>query len=50
MIQRRAKVAGIKTKIRIHSFRATGITAYLKNGGKLDIAPQIAGHESPRTT
>ena len=30
--------------------RATGITAYLKNTGKLEIAQQIAAHESPRTT
>jgi len=45
MIQRRAEAAGIKTRIGNHTFRATGITAYLKNGGK-----QIAGHESPRTT
>lgn len=49
MIQRRALVAGIKT-IGNHTFRATGITAYLKNGGKLETAQQIAGHESPRTT
>jgi integrase len=50
MIQRRAKAAGIETKIGNHTFRATGITAYLKNGGKLETAQQIAGHESPRTT
>jgi len=50
MIRRRAKAAGIKTKIGNHKFRATGITAYLKNGGKLEIAQQIAAHESSRTT
>jgi site-specific recombinase XerD len=50
MIQRRARLAGIKTKIGNHTFRATGITAYLKNGGKLETAQQIANHESPRTT
>ncbi len=44
------KVAGIQTKIGNHTFRATGITAYLKNGGKLEIAQQIAAHESSRTT
>ncbi len=32
------------------SFRATGITTYLQNGGKLEIAQQMAGHESARTT
>ena len=41
---------GIETKISCHSFRATGITTYLQNGGKLEIAQQMAGHESARTT
>lgn len=50
MIQRRAKAAGIKAKIGNHTLRATGITAYLKNGGKLETAQQLANHESPRTT
>jgi integrase/recombinase XerD len=50
MIQRGAKAAGIETKIGNHTFRATGITAYLKNSGKLEVAQHIANHESPRTT
>jgi integrase/recombinase XerD len=50
MIQRRAVAAGIETKISCHSFRATGITTYLQNGGKLEVAQQMAGHESARTT
>lgn len=50
MIRRRAKHAGIKTKLGCHTFRATGITAYLENGGTLEHAQQIAAHESPRTT
>lgn len=50
MLQRRAKAAGLRTKISVHSFRATGITAYLRNGGKLEIAQHMAGHESARTT
>jgi hypothetical protein len=49
MIQRRAKAAGIETKIGNHTFRVTGITAYLKNSGKLEVAQHIANHESPRT-
>jgi Nucleotide modification associated domain 2/Phage integrase family/Phage integrase, N-terminal SAM-like domain len=48
-IRRRARATGIKIKIGNHTFRATGITAYLKNGGKLEIAQQIAAHESSRT-
>ena len=50
MIKRRAKNAGIKTEIGCHTFRATGITAYLTNGGKLEVAQQMAAHESARTT
>jgi site-specific recombinase XerD len=50
MVRRRAADAGIQTKIGNHTFRATGITAYLKNGGKLEVAQQMAAHESARTT
>jgi integrase/recombinase XerD len=50
MIRRRALAAGIETEIGCHTFRATGITAYLKNGGRLEIAQQMAAHESARTT
>lgn len=50
MIGRRALAAGILTKVGCHTFRATGITTYLKNGGKLEIAQQMAAHESARTT
>ena len=50
MIRRRTTEAGIKTKIGCHTFRATGITAYLKNGGRLEVAQQMANHESSRTT
>ena len=50
MIRRRALAAGIKTKIGNHSFRATGITAYLKNGGTLERAAAMANHASTRTT
>jgi integrase/recombinase XerD len=50
MIRRRAVAAGIATKISCHSFRATGITTYLQNGGKWEVAQAMAGHESARTT
>ena len=50
MIQRRTRGTGIKTRIGNHTFRATGITAYLKNNGALEAAQHIANHESPRTT
>jgi site-specific recombinase XerD len=50
MIRRRAAAAGIETKLGNHSFRATGITAYLKNGGTLEKAAAMANHASTRTT
>jgi site-specific recombinase XerD len=50
MIQRRAAAAGIATRIGNHTFRATGITAYLKNGGTLENAAAMANHASTRTT
>jgi integrase len=37
-------------KIGNHTFRATGITAYLKNGGTLEKAAAMANHASTRTT
>ena len=33
-----------------HTFRATGITAYLEAGGTLENPQGMAAHESPRTT
>jgi integrase len=50
MVQRRAIAAGIDTKIGNHTFRATGITAYLRNGGTLENAAAMANHASTRTT
>jgi len=46
----RARAAGIETELGRHSFRATGITAYLKNGGTLEKAAAMANHVSTRTT
>ena len=50
MIKRRAAAAGLPPSTCCHTFRATGITAYLTNGGTLERAQQIAGHASPKTT
>jgi len=50
MIKRRVEEAGMSRKISCHTFRATGITTYLENGGSVEHAQQIAAHESPRTT
>jgi site-specific recombinase XerD len=50
MVRRRAMAAGIRVKLGNHSWRATGITTYLNNGGSLENAQDIAGHASPKTT
>ena len=50
MIKRRARAAGLPATTCCHTFRATGITAYLENGGTIENAQAIAAHESPRTT
>ena len=50
MIKRRARDAGLPSSTSCHTFRATGITAYLENGGTIENAQAIAAHESPRTT
>jgi integrase len=51
MIKRRARRGrGPATGDLLHTFRATGITSYLENGGTIEKAQQIAAHESPKTT
>ncbi len=50
MIRRRAAAAGIAAPIGCHTFRATGIIAYLANGSALEHAQEMAAHESPRTS
>ncbi|MGC1862785.1 MAG: integrase, partial [Methylocystis sp.] len=50
MVQRRDQSAGITTRVGNHTFRAMGVTAYLKNGGALERAAQMANHASTRTT
>ena len=50
MIRRRAADAGIETDIGCHTFRATGITDYLENGGRIEVAQKMAGHSNAKTT
>ncbi len=50
MIKRRAKQVGLSPEICCHTFRATGITEYMRNGGTLEKAQEMAGHASSRTT
>ena len=50
MVRRRASGAGIETAIGCHTFRATGITDYLTNGGRIEVAQRMAGHSNAKTT
>jgi integrase/recombinase XerD len=50
MVKRRARETDLSDAICCHSFRATGITVYLQNGGQLEHAQRLAAHSSPRTT
>jgi integrase/recombinase XerD len=45
MLKRRLKQAGLPAHYSPHSFRATGITNFLENDGRLEHAQQMAGHE-----
>ena len=50
MVRRRTADAGIETAIGCHTFRATGITDYLTNGGRIEVAQRMAGHSNAKTT
>ena len=50
MVKRRVKAAGLYAAICNHSFRGTGITNYLENGGDLREAQRMAGHSNAKTT
>ncbi len=50
MVKRRLAAAGIPPVFSCHSFRATGITEFLANGGSLETAQELANHADSRTT
>ena len=51
MVRRRAKAAGLDTAVCNHTFRGTGITAYLDHpDAKLEEAQKMAAHSDPKTT
>jgi integrase/recombinase XerD len=49
-IKRYARALTLPVGVCNHTFRATGITAYMQNGGTLENAARIAAHSSTRTT
>ncbi len=50
MIKRRARQAGLPESTSCHTFRATGITTYLENGGSIEKAQRMAAHADAKTT
>ncbi|HVT90631.1 MAG TPA: tyrosine-type recombinase/integrase [Tepidisphaeraceae bacterium] len=50
MVKRRARDAGVSDRLCCHTWRGTGITAYIKAGGDIRIAQKMAGHASLKTT
>jgi integrase len=52
-VQARARACGLEKRVCCHSFRATGITAYMNAGGALDIvsaSPVTPNFPRPRST
>lgn len=50
MIKRRSRQAGLPETTTCHTFRATGITTYLENGGSIEKAQRMAAHADAKTT
>jgi site-specific recombinase XerD len=50
MAKTRAEEAGLDANRIYCPFRMTSTTAYLKNGGKLEVVQHIAGHPDSSTT
>lgn len=49
-VKTRCANAGLPETICNHTFRGTGITVFLQNGGSLEAAQDLANHSDPRTT
>jgi site-specific recombinase XerD len=50
LIKRRANQAGLPESTTCHTFRTTGITTYLENGGSIEKAQRMAAHADAKTT
>jgi integrase/recombinase XerD len=49
-VKQRCNAAGLSELFCNHTFRGTGITVFLNNGGSLEAAQDMANHSDPRTT
>jgi integrase/recombinase XerD len=50
MVKDRCIVAGLSETFCNHTFRGTGMTVFLSNGGSIEAAQEMANHADPRTT
>jgi len=50
IVKERCAQAELPESICNHTFRGTGITVFLQNGGSLEAAQDMANHTDPRTT
>lgn len=50
VVKIRCRAAGLREEFCNHTFRGTGITVFLHNGGALEAAQDMANHSDPRTT
>ena len=50
VVKARCRAAGLSEEFCNHTFRGTGMTVYLHNGGSLETAQEMANHSDPRTT
>jgi site-specific recombinase XerD len=50
IVKARCALAGLPESMCNHTFRGTGITVFLQNGGSLEAAQDMANHSDPRTT
>jgi integrase/recombinase XerD len=49
-VKLRCNAIGLSDSFCNHTFRGTGITVFLNNGGSLEAAQDMANHSDPRTT
>jgi site-specific recombinase XerD len=50
VVKARCAAVGLSEEFCNHTFRGTGITVFLHNGGALEAAQDMANHSDPRTT
>jgi integrase/recombinase XerD len=50
MVKERCIAAGLSEEFCNHTFRGTGMTVFLSNGGSVEAAQEMANHADPRTT